>query len=349
MIQEFRVKGSHFEVGAAIGRHFAGQIHAAFDNYAFLREMQAYHQTASGQERYNKMLAIHQRAYPHYLRELEGIAAGAKRPLSDVLLVNLRGEYRGYIKESDDIRGCSDCSMLSDELALIGHNEDGAPAFRDHMHVIHAQVDDNPAFTACAYPGFLCGNAFGYNAKGICYAVDNLRPLNIRIGLGRQFLARALLDAASIADALARVSPDGRASGFSYTIGSIHERRIAQAEVMPDALCVTEIRGPHFHANHVQEIADADQTIDASSAERVARAEALLQSRRVMRENDVLEILGDEDCADYPIYRRAIAPDKSETYCTALFDLDAREMRIYHGHPVREPDQLTVYPMLAPR
>ncbi len=345
MIREFRATGSHFEIGEAIGRQFAGQIHAAFDNCAFLREMQAYHQTSSGQERYDKMLAIHRNAYPHYMRELEGIAAGAERPISDVFLVNLRGEYRGYIKETDEIRGCSDCSILSDELALIGHNEDGAPAFRDHMHIIHAQVEANPVFTACPYPGFLCGNAFAYNTKGICFSVDNIRPRNIRIGLGRQFLARSLLDAESIADALVRVSPDGRASGFSYTIGSIRERRIVQAEVMPDEVCVTEIGAPNFHVNHVLEIADADQTIAASSAERVARAEKLLQSRPVIRADDVIGILSDEDNADYPIYRRATGPDKSETYCVALFDLDAREMRIYHGHPVQEPDQLTVFPM----
>ena len=332
-------------MGAAIGRQFAGRIHAAFDNYAFLREMQAYHRTASGQERYSKLLEIHQDAYPHYMQELEGIAAGADRPISDVVLVNLRGEYRGYVKEADDIRGCSDCSILSDELALIGHNEDGAPAFRDHMYVIHAQVDGESAFTACSYPGFLCGNAFGYNAKGICYSVDNIRPRNIRIGLGRQFLARSLLDAESIADALVRVSPDGRASGFSYTIGSIRERRIVQAEVMPDAVCVTEIGGPNFHANHVLEIADADQTIDTSSAERVARAATLLKSNAVVRAIDILGILSDEDHETYPIFRRAIAPDKSETYCTALFDLDAREMRVYHGHPVQQSDQLTVFQM----
>ena len=344
-ITEFHADGSHYAFGAAIGKRFAVEIHAAFDDYALLRKLRAFHQTAVGKARYEAMLELHQAAYPGYFQELEGMAAGAERDFTDVFLLNLRGEYRGFLLEADDTRGCSDCSILTDELALIGHNEDGSPAFREHMYFVHARVDNSPEFTACCYPGFLPGNAFGFNSHGVCYSVDNIRPRDIRIGIGRHFLARSLLDAETIDDAIKRVTPDGRASAFSYTIGSVVERRIVQAEVMPRQAKVKPIHNVSYHANHVLEIAEADQTIDASSACRVARAEAILASCEVTRDTHILDILGDETGPDFPIYRSAKGLDTNETYCTALFDLDAREMRVYHGHPVREREKVSVFPI----
>lgn len=345
MLQEFSFSGSHYEFGFAIGKHFAEQIHKAYDTYSFLNELLAYHQSSVGQERFDTMLSIHEEKYPQYLQELQGMAKGAERSFTEVFLVNLRGEYRGFINEKDEIRGCADCSLLNDGLAIIGHNEDGSPVFRDHMYIIHAKIEDNAAFTACSYPGFLCGNAFGFNAHGICFSVDNIRPENIQIGIARHFLARSLLDAKSINDAIQCVTPEGRASGFSYTIGSIPERRIVQLEVTPDQFHIKEIRTVNFHANHVLEIPETAQTIDTSSACRVARARAILNSKSVEKVDDILAILGDQTHSEYPIYRSAKAPDPTETFCTALFDLDMREMRIYSGHPVAQQDQMTTFNM----
>ena len=346
MIEEFHVSGTHFEIGLAIGRHFADRIHQAYDNYAFLNALHDFHETDAGQNIYAEMLEIHQQHYPQYVQELEGIAQGSHRPFTDVLLVNLRGEYRGFIAHSqaDELRGCSDCSLLNENFALIGHNEDGSPAFREHMYFIHAEIHDEPAFTACSYPGFLCGNAFGFNETGICFSVDNMRPRNIQIGIARHFLARSLLDSRSIDEAIQNVTVDGRASGFSYTIGSIGERRIVQVEVTSEQSHVKEITDANFHANHVLEIADAEQTIAASSAARVSRAGTMMQ-QPVLDADSVLAILGDSDDPEFPIYRTAKSPDPTETFCTALFDLDKQEMRVYSGHPVHQKESVTIFTM----
>jgi len=341
MIRKFRAGGSHYEFGAAIGAHFADQIHAAYNSYDFLRAILAWHATAAGRARYAELLALHEAAFPQYMEELRGLAANADLDFRDVFLMNLRGEYRGFLTDGDAYRGCSDCSVLTDEQALIGHNEDGAPAFREHLYFLQARVADGPGFTACCYPGFLPGNAFGFNEHGICFSVDNLRPLDIRVGLGRHFLARSLLEARSLVDATVRVTPAGRASGFSYTIGSISERRILQVEAMPQASRAKEITGANFHANHAQEIAGAAQTIDASSACRVARAQQFMQQQPIKNAADILSLLSDEADSNYPIYRRAHGADSSETFCTALFDLDARTMSVYMG----QPEQATVFPM----
>lgn len=345
MIEKLHVSGSHYDIGFAIGQQTADKIHHSFNSYPFLDDLRAYHQTDAGQARYAQMLTVHQEHYPQYLQELQGMADGANRDFTEMFLVNMRGEYRGFISEADNIRGCSDCSILTDDLALIGHNEDGSPAFREHMYFVEVQLDGQAPFTACCYPGFLCGNAFGFNAHGICYSIDNISPTHIRIGVARQFLTRAILDATSIENAIQRITPDGRASGFSYTIGSILERRIVQVEVTPDQFNVRDITHTNFHANHILDITNASQVIATSSAERVKCAQAILDATTITGADDILKILGDQSHAEYPIFRTATAPDVTETYCTALFDLDAREMRVYTGHPVREAEKVSYFDM----
>jgi predicted choloylglycine hydrolase len=333
-IEQFEATGSHFEVGFAIGKRFAEQIHRLFDNYRFLQQqVLPYHRTSEGQSRYRDLFDLNQARYPEYFAELEGLAQGAGRPFEELFLANMRGEYREYLY-NPYARGCSDCAVVTDEVALIGHNEDGAPEFGSNMYIVHARVEGKPAFTALSYPGFLCGNAFGFNAEGVCFSVDNVRPRNPRVGVGRHFIARSLLEARSLDDAIERVTVPRRALGFGYTLGSVRERRVVYVEVAPGTHHVHEIRGCYFHANHYKELIGVDQVIGPSSRVRVERADVLLQEGPPLDDMRVLAILGDQADEKYPIYRTATSPDENVTLCTALFDLDGRKLRIYTDHPV---------------
>jgi hypothetical protein len=132
----------------------------------------------------------------------------------------------------------------------------------------------------------------------------------------------------------------GRASGFSYTMGSIPERRIVVIEVAPARHHVHEVRGSYFHTNHYRELSDVDQVVSPSSRVRLERAMMLMRQRPPQNAADVLAILGDQAGGHYPIYRTATPPDQSASLCTALFDLDARQLRIYTGHPTQAPGEL---------
>ena len=336
-IEQFEATGSHFEVGFAIGKRFAEQIHRLFDNYRFLQQqILPYHRSPEGQVRYQELLDLNRARYPEYFSELVGLAQGARRRFEELFLANMRGEYREYLHGLYP-RGCSDCVLVTDDVALIGHNEDGEPEFRGNMYAVHAKVEGRPAFTALSYPGFLCGNAFGFSAEGVCFSIDNVRPRDARVGVGRHFIARSLLEARSLDDAIERVTVPGRALGFSYTIGSVRERRVVHVEVAPGTYHVHEIRGCYFHGNHYQELTDVDQVIGPSSRARVKRANVLLQDSPPVDAAGVLAVLGDQVNERYPIYRTATSPDENVTLSTALFDLDGRRLRIYTGHPVLAP------------
>lgn len=335
IIEQFEVTGTHFEVGQAIGRRFAPQIQRLLATYEFFQQqLLPYHRTAEGQVRYQQFLEINRSRYPDYLAELEGLAHGAGCAFEDLFLINLRGEYRDYFYQY--AHGCSDCAVVTAEVALIGHNEDGDPAFRDNMYLVHVKIKDKPAFTALSYPGFLCGNAFGFNRTGICFSVDNVRPLAGKPGLGRHFVARSLFEATSLADAIRRVTVPNQASGFHYTIGSLAERRVVGVEVAPGAHTLREIQGCYFHANHYQDL-EVTQHIEPSSQARVERSEVILSEHAPADAAGILAVLGDQANQDYPIYGTPGTLYPLVTLYTVLFDLDRRCMRLYPAHPTRAP------------
>jgi len=347
-VEQLAVGGTHQEAGFAIGRRFGDKIHRFFDRYEFLQErLLPYHRSSAGQGVYQAFLELHRARFPGYIAELEGMARGADRPFEEFLLANLRGEYQGLLalksfpeKVADGgDQGCSDCLVLTPDAALIGHNEDGTPAALGTMLVVRAQIDTRPTFTALCYPGFLPGNALGFNASGVVHTVDAVSPRDVRMGLGRHFLARSLLDADSLDDAIRRITVTRRAAGFTYNIGSVSERRVTCVEVSPDRHAVREVQGHFVHTNHYLDLTGLRQTIGPSSQARLLRARDLCHTEAPNGGSRVLSLLGDEEACDYPIYRTAAPPDRSATLCSALFDLDARLLRIYPNHPVRAAER----------
>ena len=345
-IEQFEVSGSHQKVGLTIGLRSAEAIHRFFDNYDLLQEqLLPFYNTSAGKNFYQSFLKLHRTHFPGYMSELEGMAKGAGRPFEEVFLVHLRGEFWGLIQQrpqaydTDDRGnlGCTDCLVLTPDKALIGHNEDWPPSGLDNMFVVRVAVDDEPVFRALCYPGFLPGNAFGFNEAGIMYTVDHVGPSQVRVGLGRHFIARSLLDARSLDDAVQRTIEPGQAAGFNYNIGSISERRIFSIEVSPEQHHVHAVEGYYLHTNHYLNLTGVDQEITDSSRKRLARARELCQKTPPADESHVLALLGDQAYRDHPIYCDATPPETSATLCSSLFDLDSRQLRIYWGHPVKEP------------
>jgi hypothetical protein len=219
----------------------------------------------------------------------------------------------------------------SDDKAVFAHNEDGSPIYQDQMYLVRLEVVGKPAFTAFCYPGFLPGNAFGFNSEGVCLSANNVRPKGIVNGLGRHFIARSLFEARSVEEAVQLATISDRASGFNYTIGSFKERRIVNVEVSPDKHHVFEINGCFFHANHYVKLSEIDQLVTPSSQARQQRGEVLLAQGAAQDKTGVLNVLRDYEVKNYPILRDGDQPDGSMTLATALFDLDSETLTIYPG------------------
>lgn len=346
-MERIKVAGSHDEVGFSIGEAFSSQIRTAIAENTTLQEaFLPFHRGSQGQDLYNRLLAIHQKEYPDFISEMEGIARGAEVPFEEIFILNMRGEYRGYVKGSIH-QGCSTLSLLDDTHAVFGHNEDGSLFYKDKMYMVEAHVDNKPSFTAFSYPGFLCGNAFGFNSQGICFCNNDVTPEKLDVGRARHFMARCLFEADTIQAAIEAVTPPGRAAGFNYTIGSVKERRIVNVEVAPDRHHVVEIRDTDYRANHYLDLQSIQQTVGASSRTRVERANVMLAENSTSGITGLLAILSDRKDPDFPIFRNGLPPDDIATLATCVFDLDAGRVEIYTGHPLEDNTHRLQLPMMG--
>ena len=207
------------------------------------------------------------------------------------------------------------------------------------MFVVCVAVENKPTFHALCYPGFLPGNAFGFNELGILHSVNHVAPQQVKTGVGRHFIARSLLEARSLTEALRCVSIPDRAAGFNYNIGSLAERRIIAVEVSPEHHRVSEVQGYYLHTNHYLKLKDVAQDVTPSSRRRLARASSLCRNTPPEDAAGVLALLGDQADGEFPIYRDATLPDDNATLCSALFDLHNRQLRIYWDNPAGEPEK----------
>lgn len=336
--RKITISGDYAAVGRTLGRRNRTEIQRIIGTHPELnRKMLPLYATDGGRRRYDEFLAIHQKVYPEYIAELEGMAAGAGCRFRDLFLLNLRGEFMPF-DVNDASGGCSTCTVSIPDFRIIGHNEDAAAIYRNILFFAEVTPDAAPGFTTLSYPGSLCGNAVGWNARGIFFTVNITAPRHVRVGPGRYFAARSLLAARSMEDAVARITQSRRASGFNYTVASFDDQRIVNVEVTAETHHVRAIDGAYFHTNHYIEIPGTDHLITSSSRRRLIRGQEHL-SRGIPRdEAAVRAILGDTTA----IYRRAASPEDTATLMTIVCDLPARTVTIYSGHPVTAIEQREV-------
>lgn len=230
--------------------------------------------------------------------------------------------------------------ILSHTHAVVGHNEDGAKSDFEHMILVTAAFPGYPMWTAYTYVGDLSTGGWGYNEWGLAFTINQLSPLQTRLGgYGHLFITRRLLEAFDWAEVYHIIGASGQAVGANYQIMDVHARGIASVEIAghSDKHFTHKMRigeKPLFHANtyiHLKE----DEAVSESSKRRMARVNQLPFP---ITNDDIRNILGDQSDAQYPIYH----DDSSErdgdltncrTMSTVIFDLTWKTATVYYGNP----------------
>eukprot|EP00932_Pfiesteria_piscicida_P002147 SRR837773.12087.p2 GENE.SRR837773.12087~~SRR837773.12087.p2 ORF type:complete len:240 (+),score=66.81 SRR837773.12087:79-720(+) len=184
--------------------------------------------------------------------------------------------------------------------------------------------------------GELASGAFGVNARGLGFSLNWVGPPPAtRPGLGRGFVSRSFLDAASFEGALALATRKGQAGGHNIQFFDFCGRRISNVEVAQERFVVTAIgEKPFFHANQYETLVVPNETFTQSSVHRLARVRSLPPPKNLQ---DILNILGDQHDRDYPIFHDEKSHNRGEkadwTLASAAFDLDAKTVTILQGNP----------------
>ena len=176
--------------------------------------------------------SLHRDVYPDLMAEVEGLAVGSMLPFRTLLIVNLANELvwhanitRAAARGRGGHKGCSDYHIATESTAAWGHTEDGEPAFINNTYMVRSRVTINgtapTGYTAFVYAGALAGWAWGVNDNGLALSINALTvPVDVsKAGLGVTFVARSVLGASSIHDAVTRAQISGQASGQHFNLG----------------------------------------------------------------------------------------------------------------------------------
>jgi hypothetical protein len=341
----YEVRGSHYDAFYDLGTIVSESVKYRHANDPTLQTVLIpFYKSSEGRAVYDAFLNNNNATFPDYVREMEGLAAGAGVPFYEVFLENLFEEFSYFTPKATSLLRkplhCSDYAVKNEGFAGVGHNEDGSPQDLNHTTIVHFVIEDEATntlisdFTTYIYAGHLPTAAWGFNEHGVAFTMNYVAPAEaIEGGIARIFIARDLFQAVNIEDAFGRILRDDYSCGHNYQLMDVTARRVYNVEVAPHGENhIMELRDgdSHFHANMYLTL-NISQISSPSSLHRQARA-AVLPAPKTG--DDILGVLGDYGDKDFPLYQHGGDSDQLWTLNTVLFDLDARTATIYIGNPL---------------
>ncbi|MER9606398.1 C45 family peptidase [Mesorhizobium sp. M0243] len=309
-----RAKGEAFSIGYAIGRASAAFLERALraEQYLALRARWC------GSDYLKNLESAARFAYPRYVREIEGIAAGAEQGFEQIFLWNCGADTRFPQDVPAAGTGCTSLLVPAqgDGPAIIAHNEDCPTHYRGACLWVECEPDEGLAWSSFIQPGGLPGDFF-LNQAGLVQTAEAITPNDIRLGVPRSIIARALMDAKELDEAIGILKRKDRASGCHYNLGEAKTRRLVSVEAPASGCVVQEADSPRAHTNHLlcAEFDGLKQTIKPNSRDRLAAAERMIGEGALARSPEA--VLFDETT---PIYKNG-EDDSAQTLATVVFEL----------------------------
>jgi isopenicillin-N N-acyltransferase like protein len=293
---------------------------------------------------------------PAYLEEMRGIADGAGLDLADVLAINVRTEVMYAAKARQAPLACrarpappAECSafaVVQDHPAatLIGQNWDWLLHSAETLILLEVSQDDGPDFVTVVEAGLLAKT--GMNAAGLGL-VTNALVTDADVGapgLPYHVLLRAVLDCATVTDALMVLQAGERSSSANYLIAHSSGAALDVEAAPGDFTRLYPLYPDHgllLHTNHFLSpgLHPVDLSLWAmpSSAVRLQRLGAFGAGGQHRTLDDFRGLLADH--ADYP-YSVCAHPEpgvhpceQGATIASVLMDLTAGRMWVAAGHP----------------
>ena len=333
-LPQISVAGDSYEIGVGLGRQPGRGLGELLELVPRFRTLRAW----IGSDRLAGLEAAGRAVFPKYIQTIEGIAEGASMPFEDVFLWNCRGGLP-VAETGAGTEGCTTISVpgSAGQPAVIAHNEDGEREFDGHCFLVTIAPSDGAKFTSFCYPGLLPGHAFAVNEHGLVQTINHIRSHEMKAGIPRHLITRAVMDRHSLDDALAVLSRDDRASAFHHNLMQAGDDRLLSVEAPAGGCDVKRVTQPHVHANHLLRFPGHGQTVSPSSEDRQRRADALLSEQRP---REPLGILGDQEPDAWPICRKSKrGPDTGYTLATDVFETEDGRIA-WRVHPSPEAPAL---------
>ena len=322
--------GTHREVGIEIGRHCTAQIQERFASRrnrlpvgatweAMLEQSQLY-------------LAASRPVYPQYLEELEGIAEGAQVPFEEVFLSMCEELW-----DASAWRGCTDMAARGratvDGSTLIAHTNDLMPHQEARLVILKIKAGDEPEYLGVTPGGIAL--SVGYNAAGISLTGNQLDSNDVRLGVPRLLVVRAILGSRTLSEAMTHCLLPQRASSYNNVIADASGEVYSMEGSATDCEAIYIREDVMAHANHYTAPAmrrfELDPSANANSIIRHNRAEYLLRQNFGKLTPELFRTL----LADHAGYPTSICKHglQTQTVFSIIIQLEQLRAWIGRGHP----------------
>ena len=218
------------QVGAAMKTLIAAELTTTLPTSRALKTVEAWAATAAGAAVVARYLAVHEAAVPDLVDEVRGLAEGSGQPFARMFLLNALPELlfeatNATYAAAHGQKSCTDVHLAhgggpgggpgghTTGIQAWGHNEDGELSAKDGNFILTARIagaTHSTHYTAFAYVGRLAGWAWGWNAHGVVVSINALSAAPpVSGGVGVNFVARRVLDAHNVSEAVAFASTAG--------------------------------------------------------------------------------------------------------------------------------------------
>jgi isopenicillin-N N-acyltransferase-like protein len=326
--------GNHRQVGQQIGGACKPQIR---EMLAHLREGLPSGITWEDMCYQSHMyLASSRVVYPQYISELEGIAEGAEVPFEDIFLSMCEELWESAAWRDQTHRarhGCTDMAARGratlDGSTLIAHTNDLLPESQANLVILKVQAGNEPEFLGVSAGGV--GISAGFNAARISLTGNQLDNNDIKPGVPRLLVVRAILASRTLSGAMDHCLLPQRASSYNNVIangdGEVYSMEGSATDCEP-----IYIEGDILvHANHYTSAAmrrfEADRNSIGNSVQRHNRA------FRLLRENfgQLTPVLFQNLLADHAGYPTSICKHGLETVTVFSIIIQLEQIRAWIG------------------
>jgi isopenicillin-N N-acyltransferase-like protein len=338
------IKGSHREVGRQIGEALKPTLQRYREMAMEMREHLPPGVTWPQMVEMGQVyLAYSRAAYPQYVDELEGIAEAAGLPFEEtfVELCEELWESPAWRAHGGGLlgpaRGCTDLVARGRATVggatLVAHTNDLQPQIEKDLVILRIQAGDEPEFLGVTVGGL--GYSAGFNAAGICMSGNELACNDIRPGVPRLLVVRAILAARRLGDAVSACLLPQRASSYNNIVGDPNGEVYSMEGSATDCEPVYIDGDILAHANHYASAPmrrfEADRNDIGGSVIRHNRGLRLLHEHYGQHSPERFKTLL-ADHANYPASICKHGPD-SVTVFSMILDLGARRGWIGRGRP----------------
>jgi hypothetical protein len=348
---------THFDLGFQIGSVFKQPFVEYVSSNSALKSkyLPFVKSTEEGKRIYSNLLNAAVTNFSPYIEELLGLANSTGVPFDVIFVLSIQPEL-GLLMQKPDlfVRDCTDILGCSESGCFFAHNEDNSAGIAKYSFWLYATLNITDtstkshiirSYSSLSYPLSLFGSAFGMNSLGLTYSMNavfpEIKPENTKHAVPRYFLNRRLAECGSldeVKEVLDSMLPC--ASGFAMNImdatGLAYNVEIALHTYNVHAIEKDET---YYHVNMLRHISsdEVPQYVDPSSVHRLARLEALHPTSFA----EAISALGDEQDAEYPIFRQGTTVDHDITLATATMNVEGNVMDLYRANPV------TSHPLIA--